>query len=144
MKVALPILLSDEERQTLSSWSWGRSTPARLVLRAKIILAAAAGVLNKDISEECGTSKPTVAQWRMRFAKLRLAGTRPLRHSDSRLHSSRHHYSLRGFERGGRSSNWRMHAATSTPGMDQVSQTDRCRHRSGLVLALDRGQLRHA
>ncbi|QVL31345.1 IS630 family transposase [Telmatocola sphagniphila] len=74
MKVALPILLSDEERQTLTSWSRGRSTPARLVLRAKIILAAAAGVRNKDIAQQCGTSKPTVARWRTRFAKLRLAG----------------------------------------------------------------------
>ncbi|WP_246539619.1 helix-turn-helix domain-containing protein [Telmatocola sphagniphila] len=61
MKVALPILLSDEERQTLTSWSRGRSTPAQLVLRAKIILAAAAGVRNKDIAQQCGTSKPTVA-----------------------------------------------------------------------------------
>ncbi|QVL31353.1 hypothetical protein KIH39_21275 [Telmatocola sphagniphila] len=55
MKVALLILLSDEERQTLTSWSRGRCTPARLVLRAKIILAAAAGVLNKDIAEEAET-----------------------------------------------------------------------------------------
>jgi hypothetical protein len=33
-------------------WSRGRKTPARLVLRAKIVLAAAAGQENKDIAAE--------------------------------------------------------------------------------------------
>ncbi len=41
MKTATVIVLSNGERKTLTTWSRGRSTPARLVLRAKIILAAA-------------------------------------------------------------------------------------------------------
>jgi hypothetical protein len=43
MRTAKRIDLTDDERATLETWSRGRSTPARLVLRAKIVLAAAAG-----------------------------------------------------------------------------------------------------
>jgi hypothetical protein len=46
MRVATPISLTDEERVLLTKWSRGRSTPARLVLRAKIVLAAAGGSEN--------------------------------------------------------------------------------------------------
>jgi transposase len=74
MKAAPVIILSAHERQTLTSWSRGRSTPTRLVLRAKIVLAAADGTMNKDIASRCETSKKTVSLWRQRFAKLRLAG----------------------------------------------------------------------
>ena len=41
MRVAPKITLTEEVRQTLESWSRGRSTPARQVLRARIVLAAA-------------------------------------------------------------------------------------------------------
>jgi len=74
MKTAPVIMLSAKEHQTLASWSRGRSTPTRLVLRAKIVLAAAEGTMNKDIAIQCNTSKKTVSLWRQRFAELRLAG----------------------------------------------------------------------
>jgi transposase len=74
MKTAPVITLSAAEQQTLASWSRGRSTPTRLVLRAKIVLAAAEGAMNQDIAIQCGTSKKTVSLWRKRFADLRLAG----------------------------------------------------------------------
>jgi len=74
MKTAPVITLSDAERRMLESWSRGRSTPARLVLRAKIVLAAAVGTMNKDIAEQFGTSKKTVSLWRQRFAESRVAG----------------------------------------------------------------------
>jgi len=74
MKSAPTIMLSDVERTTLTTWSRGRSTPARLVLRAKIVLAAADGKTNEMIAAELGTSKPTVGRWRTRFANLRTAG----------------------------------------------------------------------
>ena len=45
MKTAPVITLSADERQTLAAWSRGRSTPTRLVLRAKIVLAAATRLL---------------------------------------------------------------------------------------------------
>jgi transposase len=74
MKTAPIIVLSDDERKTLASWSRGRSTPARLVLRAKIVLAAAEGKTNEIIAAELHTSKPTVGRWRSRFAVRRTAG----------------------------------------------------------------------
>ena len=74
MKIAPIITLSEEERKTLESWSRGRSTQARLVLRAKIVLAAASGKTNEVIAMELGTSKATVGRWRTRFARLRTAG----------------------------------------------------------------------
>lgn len=74
MKRAPVIELTDLERKTLTRWSRGRSTPSRLVLRARIILAASAGAMNQTIAAEVGASKPTVARWRNRFAQQRLAG----------------------------------------------------------------------
>jgi len=74
MRIAKVITLSDEERTTLVRWSRGRSTPARLVLRAKIVLAAAEGRENKDISADLGCTRRTVGDWRNRFAELRLEG----------------------------------------------------------------------
>ena len=74
MKTAPTIVLSNDERKTLTAWSRGRSTPARLVLRAKIVLAAADDKTNESIAAECHTSKPTVGRWRSRFAASRIAG----------------------------------------------------------------------
>ena len=74
MKRAREISLTDEERQTLRRWSRGRSTPARLVLRAKIVLLAAEGMMNKDIAIELTTAPKTVSLWRTRFADHRLPG----------------------------------------------------------------------
>jgi transposase len=74
MKSAPVITLTDDERQTLTTWSRGRSTPARLVLRARIVLAAAEGTMNQDIAAQVGTSKKTVSLWRQRFAAARLSG----------------------------------------------------------------------
>ena len=74
MRIARSIELTEMERETLTKWSRGRSTPARLVLRAKIVLAAAEGRLNKDIAVDLKTSKKTVSLWRTRFADHRLPG----------------------------------------------------------------------
>jgi transposase len=68
------IELTDQERATLEGYARGRSTPARLVLRAKIVLQAAKGAQNKEIAEDLGTLQKTVGLWRNRFAKLRIAG----------------------------------------------------------------------
>jgi len=74
MRRAREIELSEAELTTLTKWSRGRSTQARVVLRAKIVLLAARGELNKDIATELGTSKKTVCLWRKRFAEGRLEG----------------------------------------------------------------------
>jgi len=74
MKIAPVIVLTNDERKTLTTWSRGRSTQARVVLRARIVLAAAEGKTNQAIAAELGTSKPTVGRWRTRFVKLRTEG----------------------------------------------------------------------
>lgn len=74
MRVALPITLTDDEAKTLTKWSRGRSTPARLVLRARIVLRAEEGMSNAAIAEELGTDRECVGRWRKRFAEKRVAG----------------------------------------------------------------------
>ncbi len=74
MRYAPKIELTETERTTLERCSRGRRTEARLVLRAKIVLAAATGKMNKDIAVELSTMPATVALWRNRFAESRLAG----------------------------------------------------------------------
>ena len=64
---------SDETRQ-LERWSRGRSTTARLVLRSRIILAAAKGLENKRIARMLRTRQNTVSLWRSRFVDLGVAG----------------------------------------------------------------------
>jgi transposase len=66
--------LTDEDRGVLERWSRGRSTPARLVLRAQIVLAAAAGLTNQAIAEQFQTNRLLVGKWRTRFARHGLAG----------------------------------------------------------------------
>ena len=74
MRVAPVITLTDEDRQTLERWARGRRTPARQVLRAKIVLAAAEGQQNRAIAEKLGTERLLVGKWRQRFAAQGLAG----------------------------------------------------------------------
>ena len=56
MKHARQITLTDDERRTLDRWTRGRRTPARLVLRAKIVLLAADEMMNKDIADSLATA----------------------------------------------------------------------------------------
>jgi transposase len=72
MRTAPVIEVTDDERKTLRRFARGRSTPSRLVLRAKIVLRAAEGMRNKDIALELGTSRKTVGLWRERFADGRI------------------------------------------------------------------------
>jgi transposase len=74
MRIAKHIVLSAEECRTLTQWARGRRTPSRLVLRAKIVLAAAQGRENRMIASELGCTRRTVGTWRNRFAADRLAG----------------------------------------------------------------------
>ena len=74
MRVAPNVTITDEDRLTLERWSRGRSTPARLVLRARIVLRAAEGIANNLIAEELGTDRLVVGKWRRRFVEKGLAG----------------------------------------------------------------------
>ena len=74
MRVAPAITLTESDRKTLESWSRGRSTPARLVQRARIVLLAAGGEENLEIADQIGTDRQTVGRWRTRFAKEGISG----------------------------------------------------------------------
>jgi transposase len=76
MKSAPTIALTAEERQVLETWARGRSTPVRLMERARIVLAAAQGTLNKDLSRLLGMPPNKIGRWRRRFAAARLEGIR--------------------------------------------------------------------
>src|SRR5438105_476473 len=74
MRIASPILLSEEERAVLRTWTHGRSLPLRLVQRAQIVAMAAEGIPSQDIAQTLEVSRPTVQLWRERFLALRLEG----------------------------------------------------------------------
>lgn len=74
MRVACLITLTEKERATLERWARGKRTPVRLVQRAKIVLLAEQGWLNKDIALELSMGRITVGRWRTRFSQGRLAG----------------------------------------------------------------------
>ena len=74
MRVAAPLKLTDEDLRQLESWSRGRSTPQRLVIRSRIVLKAAGGLENRQIAEELGIRPNTVGLWRNRFALQGLKG----------------------------------------------------------------------
>lgn len=74
MRVAPPVLLTDEERAQLSSWSRGHAVPHRLVVRSRIVLRAADGTQDKLIATELATTRITAALWRRRFLASRIQG----------------------------------------------------------------------
>jgi transposase len=74
MRVACAITLTDEQRRTLERWARGRSTPVRLMQRAKIVLMAAEGTQNKDIAATLRLDGGLVGRWRRRFADKGLPG----------------------------------------------------------------------
>lgn len=60
--------VSEEARRTLEGWVHARTSPQRIVMRARIVLLAAQGLANRHIAREVRTSRPTVILWRDRFA----------------------------------------------------------------------------
>jgi transposase len=63
------LLMTEEQRKTLEAWVRAGTTPQRTVLRARICLLAADEWSNNAIAKELRTSRPTVIQWRKRFAE---------------------------------------------------------------------------
>src|SRR5215213_4378483 len=74
MRVAAAVELSDEQRQQLEKQARARSVSVRLAQRSKMILLAATGLSDLKIGVELGVKRQTVARWRSRFNRLRLAG----------------------------------------------------------------------
>jgi transposase len=67
-------VLTDDERSALGVLARSRTAAARLVTRARIVLAAADGTENQSIAAGLNVAEGTVRLWRNRFASQRLPG----------------------------------------------------------------------
>jgi transposase len=88
---ATVVTLTEDERETLERVVRTSTAPAREVLRARIVLAAARGQRNDAIGRQLGVSANVVSRWRGRFAKSGVAGLqdvprpgRPERYGETR------------------------------------------------------------
>ena len=72
------ITLSVKERRILAARARRYTLPYREVVRAKIVLLAAAGWDNQAIGERLDLPRPVVSKWRQRFFRQRLAGLEEL------------------------------------------------------------------
>jgi transposase len=70
------IALRPEEKADLESWVRSSKTEQRMVLRARIILLASAGLGTNKIAARLSRRPATVSKWRTRFAALGIAGLR--------------------------------------------------------------------
>jgi|GEM_PF-2946553 len=79
MRIAELITLTEDESVILKKWERGRSTPARLVLRAQIVLSAAAGERNDQIASKLGCRRlaTTLREGPHRWHRERCAAPRP-------------------------------------------------------------------
>jgi len=74
MRTAQPIVVNGETRRKLEQQARGRSTPARAVMRSRIVLLAAEGMLNKQITKTLRVTPRMVTLWRGRFLELGIEG----------------------------------------------------------------------
>jgi transposase len=74
MRVAPAIVLNHSQQQTLEQWCRARSLPARQIERAKVVLLAAQGKSDLEISRALGISNQKASGWRKRFLRLGLHG----------------------------------------------------------------------
>ena len=73
-KCPFRIDLSDAERARLEATARKYTSSYRDVIRAKIVLYAAAGLENDEIAARLDTPRQIVSKWRKRFFRERLRG----------------------------------------------------------------------
>jgi transposase len=73
-RIAPIVSLTEEERSQLESYVRSRSMPNGLNARFRIILLAADGLNNKEISEKVNLSRASVGKWRKRYWEKGLEG----------------------------------------------------------------------
>lgn len=72
--IAVQVVLSEGEREQLESWARRGKSAQALAQRSRIVLAAAEGLNNTEISRRLSLDHATVGKWRSRFAEQRLDG----------------------------------------------------------------------
>ena len=70
----LPIILSESETTRLEQWIRSGSTPQQVVLRCRIIQAAAAGQQDRQIALALKVRRRTAARWRQRVRQQGIGG----------------------------------------------------------------------
>jgi transposase len=78
--VAVEIILSDDERDTLERWARRPKSAQALAMRCRVVLACAGRASNTEVAGRFGIDRNTVSKWRTRFAEDRLEGL----HDESR------------------------------------------------------------
>jgi transposase len=68
------LAVTPEDKVELERLVRSGKTEQRVAFRSRIVLAAASGLPTKKIAETLGTSRPTVIDWRKRYAAEGLAG----------------------------------------------------------------------
>ena len=71
-----PFELKRGDGSVLREWLRCPTTPQQFALRARIVLASAAGEGVREMARRLGTSAVTVCQWRSRYEQEGLAGIR--------------------------------------------------------------------
>jgi transposase len=69
-----PVELSDDERAQLESWTRRHTSAQALAMRSRIVLLAAEGLKNTEISQRLGIHRNVAGKWRSRFLEQRLDG----------------------------------------------------------------------
>ncbi|MDA1094842.1 MAG: helix-turn-helix domain-containing protein, partial [Acidobacteria bacterium] len=70
MPASRPALsLSDQDREQIRRWVSAQGTPQQVVLRSRIVLAAAAAQADSAIANDLAINRKTVRLWRARFAE---------------------------------------------------------------------------
>ncbi|CAH1081571.1 hypothetical protein NTG1052_40032 [Candidatus Nitrotoga sp. 1052] len=67
MRVAKPIQLSSDDNRRLRVLSKRKRVEARVQIRSRIVLLAAAGMTDKDIAQKLDIGRRVAARWRARF-----------------------------------------------------------------------------
>ncbi len=68
MRIAPAIELSGRQQEVLERLVRSSTGEQRLARRARIVLAASQGGLNRDLAEDLGVEVKTVGRWRRRWA----------------------------------------------------------------------------
>src|SRR3954468_11505593 len=68
------LVLTDDERQTLTTWASRPKSTLRLATRARIVLACAEGLEDQAVPARPRVCPATVGTWRRRFVERRLEG----------------------------------------------------------------------
>ena len=73
-KPVAPVVLAEEEKETLERWARRPKTAQALARRARMILASAEGKTDGAVASQVGVTRQTAGRWRRRFVSKRLDG----------------------------------------------------------------------